>query len=104
MAMHPKGSTTRSARSGAPLRRAVSASRPAIPLNTSNTEGVNKVPNLSDLHINAAVARQLADAGLPPETAAEVSNIITTFALSMARAIREIAREHVAGGVALKVD
>lgn len=36
MAMHPKGSTTRSACPGAPLRSAVSASRAAIPLNTSN--------------------------------------------------------------------
>jgi len=104
MAMHPKGSTTRPACSGAPPRSVASASRAAIPLNTSKPEGVSKVSNLSELHINGAVARQLADAGLPPETAAEVSNIITTFALSMARTIREIAREHMAGGLALKLD
>lgn len=58
--------------------------------------------NLHDLHIN--VTSELSAAGLPPETAAEVSTVIVRFAMDMARTIREIAREHVAGGLALKVD
>lgn len=102
MALHPKDSTTRPACSGAPLRSAVSASRTAIPLNTSNPEGISKVSNLSDLHIN--VASELSAAGLPPETAAEVSTVIVRFAVDMARTIREVAREHSAGGLAAKVD